>query len=235
LHTLHAMFSQAFEYNLLLGSLVMFFLGFAMSINPCMVGMASSAVALARTVPRRGAQLTVGVILTISFVLTLIIFGGILAFFGKAVLQLANVGEKLIAVIFLLLGLYLLGIRPARITGRNFRSPLRVYGFYTNGKWSEERALYLKGMGLGSVFGFIPQPCTTPALLAIITYITTREEVLAGLILLLAYGLGNGVIFLLSGVLADKLSKIRSNRWSRYIDRFFGLILLLVAGMFYIR
>ncbi len=235
MHSLHALFAQTFEYNLLPGSLVMFFLGLAMSFNPCMLGMASAVVALSGNVPRRGAQVTMGVVLTLAFVLTLVGFGGILAFLGKTTLQTVEQGENFMGIVFILLAMYLLGIRPGSLTGFKLRRPWKVLWFYANGSRSDERFLYLRGAGLGAFFGIIPQPCTTPALLAVVTYISTREEVLPGLILLSAYGLGNGIILILSGFLAEKLNKLRSNNWSRYIDRFLGLVLLLVAGIILVK
>ena len=230
MHSLHALFAQTFEYNLLPGSLVMFFLGFLMSFNPCMLGMASSVVALSRNVPQRGAQVKVGVVLTLAFVLTLVSLGGILAFFGKTTLQMVDQGEKFIGLVFFLLGLYLLGIRPEKGRALQLRSPLKVLWFYANKSTPAKGFLYLRGAGLGAFFDIIPQPCTTPALLAVVTDITAKEEVLPGLILLSAYGLGKGMIFILSGFLAEKLSKVRSSNLSRYIDRLLGLVLLVLAG-----
>ncbi|MDA8234125.1 MAG: sulfite exporter TauE/SafE family protein [Clostridia bacterium] len=230
MHSIHALFNQAFEYNLLLGALIMFFLGFAMSFNPCMLGMASSVVGLSRTVPKRGVQVTMGVVLTLAFVLTLMVSGVLLAFFGKAFLQVAGLGEKFIGVVFGILALYLLGLRPG--VGSFLRSPLKIFGFYANSRWSAERVLYLRGAGLGAVFGIIPMPCTTPAVLAIITYMTAKEEVFSGLTLLLAYALGTGMIFVLSGFVADKLDRVSVGRWSPLVDKFFGVVLLAAAGYF---
>ncbi len=77
-----------------------------------MLGMASAVVGLSRTVPKRGVQVTMGLVLTVAFVLTLMVSGGLLAFFGKAFLQVAGLGEKFIGVVFGILALYLLGLRP---------------------------------------------------------------------------------------------------------------------------
>lgn len=234
------MIIKTLEYNLILGSLVMFFLGFIMGFSPCILGIATSIVTLAKNFPQREVQVTMGMISGIAFALTFVIFGGILAYFGQATLQLVGFGEKFMGFIFLFLGLYVLGIRPGKLIWSKFsspklRSPVKLTGFYSNVKWSGKHGIYLKGAGLASIFALIPQPHTTPALLAVITYMSTREELLPGIILLLAYGLGNGVIFILSGLFISKLSRLVDYNRNYYINWFLGFVLLVFSGIFILK
>jgi cytochrome c-type biogenesis protein len=53
---------------------------------------------------------------------------------------------------------------------------------------------------MGFAFGFAWTPCIGPVLAAILTTAAVQETVVQGMVLLLAYGLGLGVPFILSGI-----------------------------------
>ena len=62
---------------------------------------------------------------------------------------------------------------------------------------------------LGIIGGFFTSPCTTPVLLAILSYVVSTQNIILGAIMLLFYSIGNGIVLVVVGSslkIADKLS-----------------------------
>ena len=82
---------------------------------------------------------------------------------------------------------------------------------------------------MGFAFGFAWTPCIGPVLAAILTTAAVQETVVQGMVLLLAYGLGLGVPFILSGIGVARA--FRAMKFIRKYLRPFNVVSgLLLAG-----
>ncbi|TBH15342.1 cytochrome c biogenesis protein CcdA [Thermus thermamylovorans] len=116
--------------------------------------------------------------------------------------------------ILILLGLYLLGLRPK--WGVNLR-------------YQGETARPLGALLFGATLGLGWTPCIGPILGAILTL----TAVGGGVGFLLAYILGLAVPFLLVALFADRVRDWirRAGRLSHYVERLAGVVLLLVGAL----
>ena len=87
-------------------------------------------------------------------------------------------------------------------------------------------------VGVGS--GFIAMPCSTPILLTILTHVFQKGGVAYGFILLFAYALGFGVLFIIVGTSAGAVTSLpTSGPWMVWVKRIAGLA-IIVFGLFYV-
>lgn len=93
---------------------------------------------------------------------------------------------------------------------------------------------YLSAFFLGLTSGLIASPCLTPVLGAILAYLTTKNNLLYGVTLLLSFAYGMGLILILSGTFSGILTTLpRSGRWMVYIKRG-GALVLIGMGVYFI-
>jgi len=77
----------------------------------------------------------------------------------------------------------------------------------------------LKSIGLGMLYGLSASPCSTPALIAILTIVASTGSVIRGGLLLLAYSLGQSVLVLFAGLFATQFTEfLESQRNVRLLD-----------------
>lgn len=77
----------------------------------------------------------------------------------------------------------------------------------------------LKSIGLGMLYGLSASPCSTPALVAILTIVASTGSVIRGGLLLLAYSLGQSVLVLFAGLFATQFTEfLESERNVRLLD-----------------
>jgi cytochrome c-type biogenesis protein len=139
-------------------------------------------------------------------------------------------------MLFILLGIYLLGLRLHHLLNS---MPFSLVAFYLKQdkkKYSHRRNPVIKAYSLGTLFGLTPSPCTTPVIIAMITYTTLKGSVLLGGFLLLAYGLGHSIPFLVVGGLTG-IFKHRGwmIRWHRLINKGLGITFIVIGFYFLFR
>lgn len=88
---------------------------------------------------------------------------------------------------------------------------------------------------LGIIGGFFTSPCTTPVLLAILSYVVSTQNIILGAIMLLFYSLGNGIVLVVVGSslkIADKLSSSSKMLVVGKIINAMLAILILALGLY---
>jgi thiol:disulfide interchange protein DsbD len=83
---------------------------------------------------------------------------------------------------------------------------------------------------MGLVSGVVAAPCAGPMVSGILAYVGTTRSPVLGAVLLLAYSLGMGVLFVLVGTFAMSLPK--SGKWLDGVKDLLGAVLLIVAAFF---
>lgn len=88
---------------------------------------------------------------------------------------------------------------------------------------------------LGIIGGFFTSPCTTPVLLAILSYVVSTQNIILGAIMLLFYSIGNGIVLVVVGSslkIADKLSSSSKMLVVGKIINAILAILILALGLY---
>ncbi|MFO1462468.1 MAG: cytochrome c biogenesis protein CcdA [bacterium] len=85
----------------------------------------------------------------------------------------------------------------------------------------------------GLTIGLIASPCVGPLIAPLLLIAAREQDRLYGFLLLLNYGLGMGILFLILGsAFAELANKVRSGRWTHFLKRVMG-VLMVVPALYY--
>jgi cytochrome c-type biogenesis protein len=208
----------------LVGIAVAFAAGFVSFLSPCVWPLVPAYLSYVSGVPydELGSNTRRVTITTLAFVggftVVFALYGVSVGYLGSLVAEYRRAIEVVGGVLVILMGLALLGFAQ-RLVGREARVGLPA------------RPTSLAGAGVaGVVFAVGWTPCIGPVLTAILLYAATQGGA-GGSVLLLAYGIGLGIPFLLSGLLASWALE-RTGAYRRYgawINRAAGVIMIVVG------
>jgi cytochrome c-type biogenesis protein len=127
----------------------------------------------------------VGILITIGAI------GAVTAALGRMMGDIGRWGNYFVAVIFFLVGLHLIGVIPMPWSGAD------ASGYKRKGLWA--------ALILGLLFGVALGPCTFAymAPMLAVTFRTASTNLLYGIGLLLAYGLGHCSVLVLAGTFTE--------------------------------
>jgi len=153
-----------------------------------------------------------------GFTVVFALYGLSVGYLGTFVADYRRTIEIIGGVFVILMGLALLGF-ARQLVGRSARVELKA------------RPASLAGAGLaGVVFAVGWTPCIGPVLTSILLYAASQGGA-GGSLLLFAYGIGLGVPFLLSGLLASWLLE-RTGAYRKYgvwVNRVAGVVMIIVG------
>ncbi|MBS4023090.1 MAG: hypothetical protein KGZ79_11840 [Dethiobacter sp.] len=201
--------------------------GFIAFFNPCMLGIAPLLAERAGHWKNGYRAVILGHIVMFSagFLLSLTFWTVLfMAFLGVAGFWTA-LWPRLLALLYLAISLYLLGLRLPR------RCLPQAVGFY---KPSRAPHPYLAATALGSLFGLVPSPCTTPLILAVTGLVVPNLGFTAGLAVVLLYGLGHTLPLALLAILSNRLGLAeRMKRCHSTFRLLLGILLFALAVWFF--
>jgi cytochrome c-type biogenesis protein len=161
---------------------------------------------------------SIGILVTIGAI------GAITAVAGRMMGDIGTYGNYFVAVIFLLVGLHLLGVIPAPWGGP--------------GKIGMKRKGALAAFVLGLLFGIALGPCTFAymAPMLAVTFRLASSEPAYGILLLLAYGVGHCSVIVLAGTSTELLQRYldwtADSRGAAIVRGICGI--LVIAGGLYL-
>lgn len=86
---------------------------------------------------------------------------------------------------------------------------------------------------LGMVSGVIAAPCVGPVLAALLIHVATEGDVLYGMLLLLSFAFGLGLLFLVIGTFSGAINALpKAGAWMVNIKKFFGVMMVGAAIYF---
>jgi len=164
------------------------------------------------------------IIFSIGILASIAIIGGITAAAGRILGDVGIIGNYIVALVFLIFGLNLLGILPL-----NFPGP---------GTLKSQRKGYFSVLSLGLVFGLALGPCTFAFMAPMlgIVFSLTAKNLPYGLILLSAFALGHCAVIIAAGTSTRLVQQI--TKWDEQskgitiIRKICGILVLL--GGFYL-
>ncbi|MCX5711961.1 MAG: sulfite exporter TauE/SafE family protein, partial [Candidatus Omnitrophica bacterium] len=128
----------------------------------------------------------------------------------------------LVGAIVIIFGLSMVDVLTLRLPTLS----LKFVGF--------KKGNYLSTFFLGLVSGLVIAPCLSPALAAILAYLTTKKNVAYGMMLLFSFAYGMGLILLVLGTFSSIITAMpKPGKWLEYI-KWMGAFVLIVMGAYLI-
>lgn len=210
--------------------LLVFLAGIAASVTPCtypayfLIFAFLSSGSDQASKRRRG--LVSALLVVAGMVLTYVSLG-IAAGLGGSAVGSALANPFVMGAIAVLL--FVLGLSSAGVVSFSDLTSFRTF----IGK--RQKSTYLWALIFGAVMGIIVAPCVGPLLIAILMLIAGGQDVLRGGLLMLSFGLGMGLLFLLLGVSSGYVrSFVRPGRFSTLVGLVFGVV-FVAAALYYLK
>jgi thioredoxin:protein disulfide reductase len=221
---LAAMFDEG---NLIIAFGVIFLIGLALNLTPCVYPMLTVTVSVfgAQTDKNTLRVFFKALVYVLGIATMYSVLGVIAALSGGlfgAVLQSSWVLVG-IGVLFFLLSLSLFGLYEIQIP---YWLTRRIGGQQAAGILG----IYISGL----VVGIFAAPCIGPPIIALLALVGQRGDVLFGFLAFFILSLGLGLPYLILGTFSGLLSKLpKSGAWMDWVKKVLGVILIGV-GFFYI-
>ncbi len=192
-----------------------------------------SGIALGTTQARnnRFELVKIATIFSAGFIVTFTILGTSFATLGSFLSMHRLLLERIGGVIFILIGLFLLGWLQRSWFNRELR-------FELGEKFAKWKQLHAFAAGVAFAFGWTP--CIGPVLALVLFWATHAGTQLTGSILLAAFGIGLGVPFILVAVAYEQLLPVfrKSQKTMQIVQKIAGVFViisgaLMVAGKFH--
>lgn len=190
-----------------------------LSSIPLVVGFISSQgkMTLART-------FNISLVFSVGILITIALIGIITASLGRMMGDIGSAGNYLVAGIFFIVGLYLLGI--IKLDWNRGLKPTKAKGLWA-------------ALILGLLFGLALGPCTFAYMAPVlgIVFQTAQTNYFLAMMFLLAFGLGHCSVIVGAGTLTGKVQKYLN--WSEesktilWIKRICG-VLVILGGVYLI-
>ena len=162
-------------------------------------------------------------IFSIGILISIAVIGGITAAAGRILGDIGKIGNYVVAMVFLVFGLNLLGILPIKWPGLS--------------SLKSQRKGYFSVLSLGLVFGLALGPCTFAFMAPMlgIVFNLTAKNLLYGLVLLSAFATGHCAVIIAAGTstrLVHRITKWNERSSGITIIRKICGILVLLGGIY---
>jgi cytochrome c-type biogenesis protein len=162
-------------------------------------------------------------IFSVGILISIAVIGGITACAGRILGDVGRIGNYVVAMVFLIFGLNLLGILPL-----NFPGPSSL---------KSQRKGYFSVLSLGLVFGLALGPCTFAFMAPMlgIVFKLTAKNLAYGLILMTAFAIGHCGVIIAAGTstrLVQQITKWDDQSKGITIIRKICGILVLLGGIY---
>lgn len=169
---------------------------------------------------RRAFQISL--LFGLGILITIGLIGAITGAAGRMMGDIGPYGNYFVAAIFILVGLHLLGVIPMPFTGP--------------GQVAMKRRGRLAAFLLGLIFGIALGPCTFAymAPMLAVTFRLASTQLVYGILLLLAYGIGHCFVIVLAGTFTEIVQRVlnwnEASHGALILKKICG-ILVLLAGL----
>lgn len=197
---------------------IIFIAGLLTSLTPCMLSMLPITIGYIGGYENKGRinALIQSSWFALGLATTLAALGIFAATLGKVYGQIGFGLPIIVSLIAIMMGLNLLEILPLRLPS------LGATDWITEDLPDGVRS-YLFGL----TFGLIASPCSTPVLITLLAWVADQQNVLMGIVLLLAYAVGYVAPLVLAGSFTASIKKmLEIRRWSAWLTPASGALLL---------
>jgi thiol:disulfide interchange protein DsbD len=209
----------------LLTFILVFLAGLALNLTPCVYPLIPITISYfgGQSEGKRGSVISHAILYILGMAITYSILGVIAALtgslFGSALQN--PVVLVIIAIILVSLALSMFDLYEIRIPAflSNFAGGLKKGYFGT--------------FFMGLTVGIVAAPCIGPFVLALLTFVGERGDIVLGFWLFFTLAIGLGLPFLFLAIFSGNINKIpKSGAWMVWVRNIFGFVLLAMAIYF---
>jgi thioredoxin:protein disulfide reductase len=210
--------------GLLIALLVSFLGGLGSAFTPCVlpiIPITLAFIGVRKQGTSLGRNFLLSLVLVLSMSLTYAVMGVAASLFGKSLGFLFQnpIFLSFGVLLYLTFSLSLFGLFEIQVPMgmRNFMAKLGGAGV-------------IGSVLSGFTVGFLAAPCVGPLIASLLLYVAKERDAAHGFLLLFAYGLGMGSLFLVVGTFYHRLaSKVHGGPFTVWIERTFAVLLLIPA------
>ena len=206
-----------------LAFVVAFGAGILTSLTPCVYPMIPITISYVsgRAQGRKSSGFLISLVLVLGIVLTYSALGVFAALAGQT---FGAITQNLFVQGFILVVLVVMGLSMLGAFELGLPAALQQ-------KMQVRRQGYAGALFVGLTLGFVAAPCVAPILIPILALIATAGDLLLGVLLMIVYALGMGVLFVLVGTFSAMVLP-KSGEWMVWLKRVFAFVLFLMAIYF---
>lgn len=186
--------------NILISIIIAFIAGIIASFSPCMLSTIPLVVGGVSKNPKndKKAALKYSLIFSLGVICTFVIIGLLTAAVGRYISAMGNYIYLILGTVLLIFGLQLIGVIGSKDTCKVPRVKSNAFGAFI----------------MGILGGILSSPCSTPILAVILTLVATGGDMVYGVLMLLAYGMGHCILIVIAGTSVGFIEEFSSS--SRY-------------------
>jgi cytochrome c-type biogenesis protein len=215
----------------LLAVAVLFGAGLATSLQPCIYPMIPITAGILGGAGSTGRSRGRTLVLTLAYVLGLALTYSLLGLLaGLSGTLFGTVSSNpwslfIMGNLLLVFGLALLDVFPVN-------APARLLAW--SGRLATDSVAGV--FALGATSGLVAAPCGAPAFAAVLTFVSTTGSAVLGFLYLFVFSLGLSALLVGVGLFSGSLAALpRAGRWTVWIKRAGGVLLLLMAEYYFVR
>lgn len=163
-----------------------------------------------------------GLIFTFGFIFIFVLLGATTQTLGVLLSQYKPLIRKISGVVFVLMGLFMLDV-------------IKIQSLYQERKFqlpkSLEKYKEFHSFIVGMAFGFAWTPCIGPVLAVILFWSAQTDTVWKGMSLLLSYGIGLGVPFVITALFFESISTklVKTRKLGKILHDVSALIIIMMG------
>jgi cytochrome c-type biogenesis protein len=168
-----------------------------------------------------------GVLFTFGFIFIFVLLGATTQTLGVLLNQYKPLIRKLSGVAFILMGLFMMDI-------------IKIQSLYQERKFQLPKALEkykeLHSFLVGMAFGFAWTPCIGPVLAVILFWSAQADTIWKGMSLLLSYGVGLGLPFIITAFFFESISTklVKTRKFGKILHDLAAIIIILMGILLFL-
>lgn len=219
-------FNSTLNTTPVISLLIVFIAGVITSFTPCVYPMIPIIIGYVGGKSIQNKKRIFILLLFYSFGLALnfAILGLIASLTGKIFgqIQSSPLVHFVVGNVIIFFGLSLLGV---------FSIP--IPGFFRKQVFLKNSGSFIGAFGMGFASGLIAAPCTSAVLGALLTYVSTKQHLIMGALLLFSFGLGVSAFLLIIGLTGNKILALpQFAKFSSVLEKIFGYFMILLGEYF---
>ncbi|MEG2310756.1 MAG: cytochrome c biogenesis protein CcdA [Clostridia bacterium] len=216
-------FSILISQNIFLGIIISLIAGIISSFSPCTLTTLPLIIGYISTDTDKSSNkkiaLKYSLLFSLGIIITFVTIGVLSALLGKNLKIFGNWWYVILSIILIYVFLQLFDVFPSVKSCKRPKFKKKLFGAFI----------------LGIFGGFFASPCSTPVLIAIISFIANGANIFLGVIYMLVYSIGFCTLLILASISLESINKLavsdkymKLGKLLRYILGIFSLIMALI-------